>query len=82
MSVSPCLVSLSATCRSCAALLPTLCGTPYRDLVLALKNVFLTGVGGTGKTFLIRHLVHRLEEEGKEVGSSKAFSCVLARPPP
>ena len=39
------------------------------DLVLEGKNIFVTGVGGTGKSVLLREMRRRLEKEmGKVVG--------------
>ena len=38
------------------------------DLVLEGKNIFVTGVGGTGKSVLLREMRRRLELEGKVVG--------------
>jgi len=38
------------------------------DLMLEGKNIFVTGVGGTGKSVLLREMRRRLELEGKVVG--------------
>jgi len=38
------------------------------DMIKDGKNIFLTGPGGVGKSFLIREIVKRFEAEGKNVG--------------
>ena len=43
-------------------------GRRLLDLVLEGKNIFVTGVGGTGKSVLLREMRRRLELEGKVVG--------------
>jgi ATP-dependent DNA helicase PIF1 len=39
------------------------------------RNVFLTGPGGVGKSFLIRHIVKTLAEQGKKVAVTALTGC-------
>jgi ATP-dependent DNA helicase PIF1 len=39
------------------------------------RNVFLTGPGGVGKSFLIRHIVKTLTEKGKKVAVTALTGC-------
>ncbi len=39
------------------------------------RNVFLTGPGGVGKSFLIRHIVKTLTEKDKKVAVTALTGC-------
>lgn len=39
----------------------------FKDCVLSGQNVFLTGKAGTGKSFIVKHLIQVLNDQGKNV---------------
>jgi ATP-dependent DNA helicase PIF1 len=45
------------------------------DLALSGKSFFLTGAGGTGKTYVIRNIVEALNRAGKDVALSAMTGC-------
>jgi ATP-dependent DNA helicase PIF1 len=54
-----------------------------QELVLAGKSVFLTGAAGTGKSFLLKHLIGLLQEKygGEQVGitSTTGTGAIIIR---
>ena len=53
-----------------------------KDLALQGNNLFVTGCGGSGKSYLIKHLIAHWEREGKEVrrGEPCARCCPASGP--
>lgn len=45
------------------------------SLVQSGKNIFLTGPAGSGKSYLIRHIVEWVESQGKKVGLTALTGC-------
>ena len=45
------------------------------ELATTGKSFFLTGAGGTGKSFVIQHIVKALENEGKDVALTAMTGC-------
>ena len=45
------------------------------DLALTGKSFFLTGAGGTGKSYVIRSIVEALNKEGKDVALTAMTGC-------
>lgn len=54
----------SKALRVSATLLPA---QDVKVLALRGRNIFLTGCGGSGKSFWIKHMIAHWEREGKEV---------------
>ena len=48
------------------------------DAVMAGKNVFVSGSGGTGKTTLLRYLINDLSKQGKPTTKSILIHIALA----
>lgn len=49
-----------------------------REAALAGRNIFLTGVGGVGKSHLIRHLLRHWEEHGASVAVCALTGCAAS----
>ena len=52
------------------------------DLILSGENVFLTGVAGTGKSYLFKYVIQALKEKYKtyEIAVCAPTGCIYAYP--
>jgi ATP-dependent DNA helicase PIF1 len=45
------------------------------DLAISSKSLFLTGAGGTGKSYVVRKIIEELERNGKDVALTAMTGC-------
>lgn len=62
-----------SVCSSGGVRLPTPHTQAVKALALQGRNIFLTGCGGSGKSFWIKHMIAHWEREGKEVRGQQSI---------